>query len=116
MPSVLLPAEACERVSSSFSIRAKAVVMQFLCNGLEEDFTVKKHAAGSAGTELDLLTQSSGKMLLLHKLLPKLKAEGHKVCLKACCCQCPIAHYLIAQYPVVLCVAVRIPCGLDDAT
>ncbi|KAL3151223.1 hypothetical protein ABBQ38_013064 [Trebouxia sp. C0009 RCD-2024] len=50
----------------------------FLCNGLEEDFAVKKHAAGSAGTELDLLTQSSGKMLLLHKLLPKLKAEGHK--------------------------------------
>lgn len=40
---------------------------------------MKKHAAGSAGSELDLLVQSSGKMLLLHKLLPKLKAEGHKV-------------------------------------
>lgn len=40
---------------------------------------MKKHAAGSAGSELDLLLQSSGKMLLLHKLLPKLKAEGHKV-------------------------------------
>lgn len=53
--------------------------MQFLCNGLEEDFAVKKHVAGSAGSELDLLVQSSGKMLLLHKLLPKLKAEGHKV-------------------------------------
>ena len=55
--------------------------LQFLCNGLEEDFAVKKHAAGSAGSELDLLVQSSGKMLLLHKLLPKLKAEGHKVSL-----------------------------------
>jgi hypothetical protein len=53
--------------------------MQFLCNGLEEDFAVKRHAAGDAGSELDLLVQSSGKMLLLHKLLPKLKAEGHKV-------------------------------------
>ena len=40
---------------------------------------MKKHAAGNAGSELDLLVQSSGKMLLLHKLLPKLKAEGHKV-------------------------------------
>jgi len=53
--------------------------MQFLCNGLEEDFAMKRHAAGDAGSELDLLVQSSGKMLLLHKLLPKLKAEGHKV-------------------------------------
>ena len=52
--------------------------LQFLCNGLEEDFALKRHAAGNAGTELDLLVQSSGKMLLLHKLLPKLKAEGHK--------------------------------------
>ncbi|KAL0045080.1 hypothetical protein WJX82_007731 [Trebouxia sp. C0006] len=51
----------------------------FLCNGLEEDFAVKRHAGGDAGSELDLLVQSSGKMLLLHKLLPKLKAEGHKV-------------------------------------
>ena len=57
--------------------------MQFLCNGLEEDFAVKKHAAGNAGSELDLLVQSSGKMLLLHKLLPKLKAEGHKVSFEA---------------------------------
>ena len=71
-------------------MKTKLLLMQFLCNGLEEDFAVKKHAAGSAGTELDLLIQSSGKMLLLHKLLPKLKAEGHKVCLKACCSQIPI--------------------------
>lgn len=30
-------------------------------------------------SELDKMVASSGKMLLLHKLLPKLKAEGHKV-------------------------------------
>ena len=59
----------------------KPVVLQFLCNGLEEDFALKRHAAGnvSVSSELDMLVQSSGKMLLLHKLLPKLKAEGHKV-------------------------------------
>lgn len=45
---------------------------------------MKRHAAGSAGSELDLLVQSSGKMLLLHKLLPKLKDEGHKVSLVPC--------------------------------
>lgn len=28
---------------------------------------------------LKLLIDSSGKLVLLHKLLPKLKAEGHKV-------------------------------------
>jgi SNF2 family DNA or RNA helicase len=28
---------------------------------------------------LKLLVDSSGKLVLLHKLLPKLKAEGHKV-------------------------------------
>ena len=44
---------------------------------------MKKHAAGNAGSELELLVQSSGKMLLLHKLLPKLKAEGHKVSTQA---------------------------------
>ena len=53
--------------------------MQFLCNGLEDDFGLKRHAAGDAGTELERLIQSSGKMLLLHKLLPKLKTEGHRV-------------------------------------
>ena len=32
--------------------------------------------AGLSATEL--LTVASGKMLLLHKLLPKLRREGHK--------------------------------------
>ena len=36
-------------------------------------------AARGEHPSLDLLTRTSGKMLLLNKLLPKLKAEGHKV-------------------------------------
>ena len=47
---------------------------QFLCEGLEEDVASRK--AGLTGAEL--LTAASGKMLLLHKLLPKLRREGHK--------------------------------------
>ena len=34
---------------------------------------------GAAQSELEMLVQASGKMVLLHKLLPKLRAEGHKV-------------------------------------
>ncbi|KAK9815748.1 hypothetical protein WJX72_008847 [[Myrmecia] bisecta] len=52
----------------------------YLCNGLEDDIALRRQAAGESGmSELDLLVQASGKMVLLHKLLPKLKAEGHKV-------------------------------------
>lgn len=42
-------------------------------------------AAGSDGTtegansEVDAITRASGKMLLLHKLLPKLRSEGRQV-------------------------------------
>ena len=73
----------------------------FLCDGMEEDFANKKKRAVELAAEkaakeavekgleppappappqpLDMITQSSGKMMLLNKLLPKLKAEGHKV-------------------------------------
>jgi SNF2 family DNA or RNA helicase len=73
----------------------------FLCDGLEEDFVDKRTKAITAGfekaslvamekglppppvplppTQLDLLTSSSGKMTLIAKLLPKLKAQGKKV-------------------------------------
>ena len=50
------------------------VCLQFLCDGLEQDVAMRK--AGLSTTEL--LTVASGKMLLLHKLLPKLRCEGHK--------------------------------------
>ena len=53
---------------------------QWLCNGLEDDMMLKQQPSG-AGTNdtLDALVHSSGKMLLLHKLLPKLRTEGRKV-------------------------------------
>jgi len=59
-------------------------VLQFLCDGLEDDMTLKwaaDHAAGKTPQERDIenYTRASGKMLLLHKLLPKLKAEGRQV-------------------------------------
>jgi chromodomain-helicase-DNA-binding protein 7 len=62
--------------------------VQFLCDGLEEDMTARWEAAraaaaaeGAAGLakEVEALTRASGKMLLLHKLLPKLRAEGRQV-------------------------------------
>ncbi len=84
--TVMLQCSSCAIVWTRFALQPPPMskcdcdaAMQFLCNGLEEDFAVKRHAGGDAGSELDLLVQSSGKMLLLHKLLPKLKAEGHKV-------------------------------------
>lgn len=32
------------------------------------------------------LIHTSGKMVLLDKLLPKLRSEGHKVCVRVCAC------------------------------
>lgn len=51
----------------------------FLCDGLEEDVVARRRAAGLPNDEVAALVGASGKMLLLHKLLPKLRAEGHKV-------------------------------------
>ncbi len=56
----------------------------FLCDGLEQDYTDKRLAAAAekgetAPTPLQLLTEGSGKMGLLSKLLAKLKRDGHKV-------------------------------------
>jgi SNF2 family DNA or RNA helicase len=52
---------------------------QFLCNGLEEDIALRRSKALSDGfNERDLLERSSGKMVLLGKLLPKLRAEGKR--------------------------------------
>lgn len=60
-------------------------VAQFLCNGLEQDLLSRWAGAGCGGTaqgaeqEVEAITRASGKMLLLHKLLPKLRAEGRQV-------------------------------------
>ena len=59
----------------------------FLCDGIEEDYRRRRRLEddgeeekeGSKANSVDVLVQSSGKMLLLHKLLPKLRTEGHKV-------------------------------------
>ncbi|KAL4858846.1 Chromodomain-helicase-DNA-binding protein 6 [Chlorella vulgaris] len=52
----------------------------FLCTGLEEDIMRRKLETGAElASELDQLVHACGKMVLLHKLLPKLRAEGHKV-------------------------------------
>jgi hypothetical protein len=53
----------------------------FLCNGLEEHIEERQRGAAKSGAapgELARLVHSSGKMVLLDKLLPKLRAEGHK--------------------------------------
>ena len=56
----------------------------FVLKGIQEDFTRRKIDAASASgqpppSETELRIAASGKFLLLSKLLPKLKADGHKV-------------------------------------
>ena len=63
--------------------------VQFLCRGLEDYVTFEQQRAGQQLPELEQLVQASGKMVLLNKLLPKLRAEGHKVCCCACTDPCP---------------------------
>lgn len=65
-------AHAAQRTAKELTRRRAC--LQFLCDGLEQDVAMRK--AGLSTTEL--LTVASGKMLLLHKLLPKLHSEGHK--------------------------------------
>lgn len=47
----------------------------FLLKGVEEEFRAKE----SGMSEGDFLTKASGKLVLLDKLLPRLKDEGHRV-------------------------------------
>ena len=61
----------------------------FLCEGIEDDYVLTRSAGKD--DELQRLIASSGKMLLLAKLLPKLRAEGHKVPSTRCCQQLWIA-------------------------
>ncbi|EFJ48862.1 hypothetical protein VOLCADRAFT_117484, partial [Volvox carteri f. nagariensis] len=60
--------------------------LQVLCEGLEEDLKFKLAQQRSQGApeefkspEVELLVRGSGKMVLLHKLLHKLRAEGRRV-------------------------------------
>lgn len=49
----------------------------FLLNGIEEEFRAKQADI----PEGDFLTKASGKLVLLDKLLPRLKEQGHRVLL-----------------------------------
>jgi len=51
---------------------------------------------GGALQEVELLTRASGKMLLLHKLLPKLRAEGRQVWPSSAASQGPAPPVLVA--------------------
>jgi SNF2 family DNA or RNA helicase len=51
----------------------------FLLNGVEEDFRQKEANSGQTISEADFLVKASGKLVLLDKLLPRLKQEGHRV-------------------------------------
>jgi len=58
----------------------------FLLTGIADDYAARRTEAARsavppqpAPTAAELLISASGKMVLLSKLLPKLKAEGHKV-------------------------------------
>ena len=55
-------------------------MLQFLCDGLEEDFVFRQggeQRLRDAGAEE--MVRACGKMVLLDKLLPKLRAEGRQV-------------------------------------
>lgn len=61
------------------SVETFAGMVQFLCQGVEDHVTLQQAMQGQQQAELQRLVQASGKMVLLDKLLPKLRAEGHKV-------------------------------------
>ena len=65
---------------------ADNLFLQYLCEGLEDDILGRQlgwglHKTIDKETELRNMIETSGKMVLLHKLLPKLKSEGRKVSL-----------------------------------
>jgi len=51
----------------------------FLINGVEQEMRRKEKQEKSNISEADLLVKSSGKLVLLDKLLPRMKRDGHKL-------------------------------------
>jgi len=51
----------------------------FLLNGIEEEYREKQKSEGQVMPEGDLLASASGKLVLLDKLLPRLKENGHRI-------------------------------------
>lgn len=58
----------------------KCCIHPFLINGAEEQITYEfKETKGQDFTQFQTMVQSSGKLVLIDKLLPRLKADGHRV-------------------------------------
>ena len=59
----------------------KCCIHPFLLNGAEDQIQLdyKAHEKEDAEAYFHALVNSSGKMVLIDKLLPKLKASGHRV-------------------------------------
>ena len=51
----------------------------FLLNGVEVEMRDQERKAGTLTSEADFLVKCSGKLVLLDKLLPRLKSDGHRV-------------------------------------
>lgn len=51
----------------------------FLLNGVEVEMRDQEIKAGTLTSEADFLVKCSGKLVLLDKLLPRLKSDGHRV-------------------------------------
>ncbi|CAB9496158.1 CHD3-type chromatin-remodeling factor PICKLE [Seminavis robusta] len=51
----------------------------YLLNGIEEELRAKQRMEGQALSEGDILVKASGKLVLLDKLLPRLKENGHRI-------------------------------------
>lgn len=76
-----------EGVTPGTRINLNNIVMQlrkvcchpYLIQGVEDKLLSEKPPSNEADSELKHLVDSSGKMLLLDKLLPKLKQQGHRV-------------------------------------
>ena len=52
----------------------------YLLHGVEEEVIADHNIAGNDEAIIGTLIRSSGKLILVDKLLPKLKREGHQVC------------------------------------
>jgi hypothetical protein len=71
--------QSCSSLSCLHSGTKSLSCVQFLCRGLEDHVFYQQSMAGQQLSEVQQLVQASGKMVLMDKLLPKLRAEGHKV-------------------------------------
>ena len=88
-----------------------ALVITVFVAGAEEKILEDAKATGSLDAErlFSLLVQSSGKLVLVDKLLPKLKADGHKILIFSQMIRVLdiIEDYLIHRRCVIVCLLYR---------